>query len=108
MFETSDGVFGHKRAEEVFNKQMEKQDLERRIMMEASTNTEATATHLKETISRLGRPKPPKGPEMFHMGLEAGHSKRLHTLDEALKEEQYKKQIKWRMLGTRWHQHKLE
>ena len=63
-------------------------------MMEASTNTEATVTHLKETISRLGRPEPPKGPEMFDIGLEAGHAKRLHSLDEAMKEEQYKKQNK--------------
>ncbi len=93
LFETSDGVFGHKQAEEVFNKQMENQEIERRIMT-AGRAEGATATHLKETISRLGRPDPPKGPDMFDIGLEAGHSKRYHSLDEALKEEQHKNTIK--------------
>ncbi len=59
----------------------------------------ATATHLKETITRFTRPEPPKGPEMFHIGLEAGHAKRLNSLDEAVREEQYKKQNKMAEAG---------
>ncbi len=90
LFEGSDGVFGHKQAQEVFNKQMENQEIQNRIM-NAGRVEGSTVTHLKETISRLGRPEPPKGPDMFDIGLEAGHSKRYHSLDEAIKEEQHKK-----------------